>query len=172
MTTNNPRRIFAEIAREELWVRETSRNQGPGIAKYWPDTTYPNGYQNREPWCAAFVCWVVAEAIRRGHGPGPRPRSASVREIVKWARRNGSGAQIFSPTFREPQAGDLVWFTFGGLNPNHIEIVCKRGGANRIGTIGGNTNMQGGREGNGVYERTRSLNACAGFIRLAWQPIP
>jgi hypothetical protein len=66
-------------------------------------------------------------------------------------------------------AGDIVWFTFGGTVPNHIGLVVGTDGSGRVRTIEGNTNMQGGREGNGVYERVRSLSVCAGFIRLAWQ---
>ena len=169
--SDNPRKIFVTIAREEVGIRETSRNQGPGIAKYWPDTTYPGGYKNREPYCAAFVCWVCAEASRRGYDIGPRPNSAAVREIVEWSKRPGSGCLRFtgaSSRYR-PQPGDLVWWAFSGARPNHIGIVAKLDGANQIVTIEGNTNPAGSREGDGVYERKRSISGAGGFIRLAWR---
>jgi GNAT superfamily N-acetyltransferase len=168
---NNPRKIFVEIAREEVGTRETSRNQGPGIAKYWTATTYKDGFKNREPYCAAFVCWVCAEAERRGHGVGPVPNSAAVRHIVSWARGLNRGATVFNAGSKlyEPQAGDLVWWAFNGSQPNHIGIVARKDGINQIVTVEANTNPAGSREGDGVYERKRSISGAGGFIRLAWK---
>lgn len=168
----NPRQIFVSIARAEVGTRETSRNQGPGIAKYWEDTTYKDGYKNREPYCAAFVCWVIAEAIRRGHGVGPSPSSAAVRHIVSWARKLGNGTVVFRPTSStyKPQPGDLIYWAFGGkAQPNHIGFVAEADGTSRVKTIEANTNPAGSREGDGVYERYRSLSGAAGFIRLSWK---
>jgi hypothetical protein len=168
----NPRQIFVSIASEEVGVRETSRNQGPEIAKYWKDTSYPTGYANREPYCAAFVCWVAAEAGRRGAKLGPGPHNAAVRHMVTWARRPGNGALVFSPVDRtyKPQAGDFIYWAFGGANPNHIGIVERVEGA-RVHTIEANTNPAGSREGDGVYRRARNLAGAGGFIRLAWKAV-
>ena len=65
---SNPREILVALAAAELWVRETSKNQGPGVQKYWAATSYPDGYQNREPYCAAFVCWLIWTAIEEQSG--------------------------------------------------------------------------------------------------------
>jgi hypothetical protein len=169
----NPRKAFVDIARDELWVRETSRNHGPGIEKYWTATTYKTGYQNREPYCAAFVCWVCRTAERLGHGVGPVPNSAAVREIVRWAQGLTRGAVVFLPGSKiyKPQAGDLVWFRFGGNAPNHIGFVTGTDGANAVRTIEANTGIAGGRDGDGVWRKGRSLSVCKGFIRLAWKAV-
>jgi len=169
----NPREAFVKIAREELHVRETTRNNGPGIAKYWLDTSYPSGYMNREPYCAAFVCWVIAEAERRGCKVGPKPRDAAVRNIVSWAKRPGNGAMVFlaGPRDRTPRAGDLVYWRFNSQHPNHIGIVESVSGT-AIHTIEANTDGSGSREGDGVYRKRRTIAAAAGFIRLAWKAYP
>ena len=52
------KQMLIAVAKEQanLGIRETSNNQGPGIQKYWPATSYGiAGYHNREPWCAAFM---------------------------------------------------------------------------------------------------------------------
>ena len=164
--TENPRRVLVQIAREEVGVREVSGNQAPAIRKYWADTSYPTGHANREPYCAAFVCWVVAEAVRRG-STFAKPHSAAVRFLVAWAQKLTNGTLVFRPGGRHsPQAGDLVYWAFSGSTPNHIGIVAGLDGANRIKTIEANTNPAGSREGDGVYERTRTISGAAGFIRL------
>lgn len=170
----NPRTIFVDIAAEELAVRETSRNQGSGIAKYWPDTSYPDGYKNREPYCAAFVCWLIAEAMRRGVSVGltskTRPTDAAVRDLVDWARKAASGCKVFAPRDGQffPSAGDFVWFSFGGEKPDHIGLVEDFDGT-IVRTIEANTGPDGGRDGDGVYRKRRNLTLCRGFIRLAWK---
>ncbi len=172
----NPRKILVEIAKRELHVRETSPNQGPGIRRYWAATTYPDGYDNREPWCAAFTAWIIAQAIREGHDIGlteaARPKSAAVRDWPTWAKRPTSGALIFHSGDKNhsPAAGDICWFRFGNsTHPNHIAIVTGPQDLGFIPTIEGNTNPQGSREGNGVFEKRRQLSFCRGFIRLAWK---
>ncbi len=170
----NPRQALAEIAVENLGLRETSKNQGPGIEKFWADTSYPEGYRNREPYCSAAMCFVVAEALRRGVSlgltPATRPKDASVRNFVAWARKATSGAKVFAPRdgLFFPSAGDFVWFQFGGVHPDHIGMVEDFDGTT-VRTIEFNTGDSGGREGDGSYRKRRPLTLCRGFIRLAWK---
>lgn len=171
----NPRSILVTVAAESLGVRETSKNQGPGIKAFWLDTSYPDGYENREPYCAAFQCHVAAEVLRRGLAVGltekTRPRDAAVRSFVDWARKASSGCKVFAPRDGQffPSAGDFVWFQFGGDHPDHIGLVTDFDGHTTVHTIEANTGDSGGREGDGVYRKTRALTLCRGFIRLAWK---
>lgn len=137
-------------AQGELAVRETSRNRGPGIEKYWTETTYPGGYKNREPWCAAFVSWIVAVASRKAFEVTPPftlPRTPLAFGFESWQRGN---AGIVS---RVPQAsarpGDIVVFSF-----SHVGLVVSND-RGTLTTIEGNTDGAGSREGNGVYRKTR-----------------
>ncbi|MEI6034516.1 MAG: CHAP domain-containing protein [Verrucomicrobiae bacterium] len=146
------------IARAELGAHETSNNQGPGIQKYWGATSYgPEGYANREPWCAAFVAWCVF--LYLGGATKRRPQSAAVRDWVPAALR--LGWKVFGPRdgLFFPRAGDIVVFTF-----SHIGIVEDFDGTH-ITTIEGNTDDDGGREGREVAERRRALSICKSFIR-------
>jgi peptidoglycan hydrolase-like protein with peptidoglycan-binding domain len=156
-------RVIVRIAEGELKVKETSKNQGPGIEKYWPATNYPEGYRNREPWCAAFAAWCVREAgLREGwlKKDAARPRSAAVREWVPAALR--LGWEVFGPRdgLRFPSAGDVVVFT-----SSHMGIVTDFDGT-WVHTIEGNTNAAGNREGKFVMRHQRVLGYCRSFIRL------
>jgi hypothetical protein len=172
----NPRKILADIAAGEVGIRETGRNQGPGIEKYWRATNYPTGYANREPYCAAFVCWVIWQAMQDGHLLGlttsTRPRDAAVRNLVAWARRDGSGARIILPSkfiLIPPAAGDLIYFAFGGSTPNHIGIVTGPPANGIVPTIEANTGAAGERDGDGVWRKSRRATLASGIIRLAWK---
>jgi peptidoglycan hydrolase-like protein with peptidoglycan-binding domain len=66
------------LARADLGIRETEgKNHGPGIAKFWPATNYPTGYANREPYCAAAVCYWVKEAAGSIKPAFDLPRTAT-----------------------------------------------------------------------------------------------
>lgn len=167
---NNPIALIAEVAREYLGTRETSRNQGPHFAAFWAATNYHVGEENREPWCAAFVCFCVQEAMRRNPAiamPHP-PRFAAVSEWIPWARQPEVGALVFGP-FSDATAapGDILVFQF-----SHIGIVTGRKPGGWISTIEGNTNGEGSREGDGVYEKTRGYSSVRAFIRLPVKAIP
>lgn len=148
---------LVKTARAEIGVCETSRNSGPGIAKYWGATDYPDGMKNREPWCAAFVAWCVATGLGF---KAERPKSASVRQWVPAALR--LRWPVFGPRDgqRFPQAGDIVIFTF-----SHIAIVESFAGRS-VTTLEGNTDDDGSREGREVARRVRQLALCRSFIRV------
>lgn len=153
------------IAESQLGVKETSKNYGPKLAKYWEATSYPEGMKNREPWCAAFVAWCVREAGRvegwLNKGETNRPRSAAVRDWVPAALK--LGWKVFGPgdPVLFPAPGDIVVFKF-----SHVGIVTDRE-AYDVKTIEGNTNEHGEREGKYVLRRERAMREmCRSFIRL------
>ena len=150
-----------QVAGGELGVRETSRNQGPGIIKYWAATTYPDGHDERQPWCAAGLAWILLQAMLRRWGteaaaPFRRCRSARVADWLDWARRE-PGVRVV----RRPLPGDIVVFKF-----SHIGLVAGAGEGGDFRTIECNTDDSGGREGVEVAQRRRSLRQAQAFIRL------
>lgn len=167
----NPREIIARVAGEYLGTRESSRNRGPEIAKFWDATNYREGDEDRAPWCSAFVSWVVQEADRRSPALRLRtpPRFAAVADWRPWAIKPENGCQVFSSAdvsraHMRPLAGDIVTFL---PHLSHIGVVAEdydwRG---IVRTTEGNTNAAGSREGDGVYAKERMLAFCGTFIRL------
>lgn len=63
-TTYPLRKKLVDIAMRDVGQTERSRNQGPAMKKFWPATNYPDGYVNREPYCAAAVAYWVREWLR------------------------------------------------------------------------------------------------------------
>lgn len=163
----NPRLALVTVARSQIGVRETSRNAAAEILKYWQATDYPTGMANREPWCAAFVAWVIFDAMKRepllALGEKTRPRSARVLDWLAWGLEPKHGVLMFGSrdSVLRPEAGDIVIFTF-----SHMGVVegCA-GGVVR--TIEGNTDDEGSREGFKVCRRERKLDVCRTFLRLA-----
>ena len=166
----NPRRIIAEVAREYLGLRETSKNQGPHFAEFWRATNYPSGWKNREPWCSAFASFCVQEADRRSEKLELRkaPVFPAVAQWLPWARLPDVGCRVFRSNEvtadLKPEAGDIVIFL---PKLSHIGIVSEDyDGSGLVKTIEGNTNAAGSREGDGVFEKSRPLDFCGSFIRL------
>jgi len=168
MLTDRPDSIAARIvqlARADLAIRETEgKNQGPGIAKFWPATNYPKGYENREPYCAAAVCYWIKAAAGTLPVPFDLPRTARAFGFVEWAEKQagrkvepiGKGATL--------QPGDLLVFEF-----SHIGIVEARcpAGKTTVQTIEANTSpTSGNNEGGGVFRRDRSRNLIRSVIRI------
>ncbi len=153
-----------EVAIRHVGVRETSRNQGPEIALFWNDTSYPAGDENREPWCAAFVCFCLAEAVRQGWRPRVKalPREAAVRYFLDWCRGR-YGVEVWeNDGKRPPQAGDIAVFLPRLSHIGFVESISGR----TLTTIEGNTDAGGGREGDGVHRRQRALSFPGWFVRF------
>lgn len=148
-------------AEGELYVRETSKNHGPGIEKYWSATSYPEGYQNREPYCAAGLCWAIREAATGHEHSWQLPRTAAAFGFDEWARANTSAGIAYRVTPAKAQRGDIVVFSF-----SHVGLVTGRTADGNLSTIEWNTNEAGDREGGGCYRKTRGFGSVRSIHRF------
>jgi hypothetical protein len=157
------------LAQGELAVRESSSNQGAGIRKYWTATSYAGGYDNREPHCAAFVCWLVATAASaagRGHAFG-LPQSPVAFDFLAWAKANaGKGvALVDAQGGAALMPGDIVVFAFS--HAGVVEKASAAGSGSGVATIEANTDPDStDGEGGGVYRRSRSRGVMKGVVRI------
>ncbi|RZK80550.1 MAG: CHAP domain-containing protein [Pedobacter sp.] len=123
------------IAKSQLHVREkTGKNDGVEVEAY---LTYV-GFKRGNPWCAAYVSWVFFKA---GY---PLPRTA-------WSPALFPAAKVV----KEPKPGWVFGIYFPDLKRiGHCGLVEKLQG-DFVMTLEGNTNLEGSREGQGVYRRLR-----------------
>lgn len=166
------RKMIVTVAREELakGIREVTRNQHPELVKYWKRTSYGSaGFNNREPWCAAFLAWLVYEAAFRVWGdsmPFSPCRSAGVISWPAWAK-TAPGWKCLPPSTRvEP--GDIVCWDWNGKSAGgtHIGLGTADEHKTQFATIEGNTNGAGSRDGDGLYAKnTRTRVGCIAILR-------
>jgi CHAP domain len=146
----NPVVDLLAVAEEQVGYRETGNN----------DNKFGEWYgANHDSWCAMFVSWAFAEA----NLPLPPIQGAKgfakVGEAFKWGRRTHRLA-------RSPRPGDILLISHDG-SKGHTGIVKAVNRDGSITTIEGNTNAQGSRSGDGVYERVRPVATInAGFLRI------
>lgn len=145
------------IANDEVGTSETSKNQGPGIKKYWTATNYPDGYENREPWCAAYVCWCIKQC--KVFTESNRPKTASAFGYEEWA--NNLGLTLIKLPYIIKR-GDIVIYKF-----SHIGIATEDSDSDGdFRAIEGNTNDAGSREGGSVLIKSRNISSVRSVIRL------
>lgn len=146
-----------DLALSQKGVSDHGRNTGREVDRYLAST----GTRPPAAWCAAFVYWAISETARkRGLQTVPFIKSAYCPTIHNWADERGL-------LMTKPQAGD-VFLIYGdypsGRFAFHTGFVTGATGG-RFSTIEGNTNMANSAEGDGVYERSRPINAAHKFIR-------
>ena len=152
-----------EVAKSEFkkGVKETSRNRGPELAKYWTSTDYADGMEDRQPWCAAFMCWVFQMAMLGRAFTFKRPTSARVFDWIEWSKEQDASTK----TIMHPDhvlEGDIVIYNF-----SHIGIATCDSKAGHFDAIEGNTDDEGGREGIEVgHKKNRSVSDVRAVIRL------
>jgi peptidoglycan hydrolase-like protein with peptidoglycan-binding domain len=151
-----------ETALSQEGVRETSRNRGPEVDQYItrvglnPDGAYS--------WCQAFVYWCYDEAARKAQTADPCVKTAGV--LDHWAKsppatRIYAERAVDDPTLLRPGA---IFIVDHGAGKGHTGIVTRIFDG-QIGTIEGNTNAAGSREGDGVYRKVRTIASInVGFI--------
>jgi hypothetical protein len=176
MSTYELRQRMIGIARMDVGKVEESKNRAPWIAKYWSATNYPNGYDNREPYCAAAMCyvlmrWLSSEDVLFALGMTAREaeqwrcKSASVfRSDGSWLSWAETAKEVtILPPHVILHAADLVIYDY-----SHIELVTNDDNTEDgpFVAIGMNTNKQGSRDGDGCYEKPRSRSRVQCFIRL------
>ena len=153
---------MVSLAREEIGVSEVDgSNCGPRVDEYkaatWLDAD--KGW----PWCAAFICWLVREAMEGEDASFKRPRTAGAWDFENWAKQESNrGVELRKPTNEDIKAGDIVVFTF-----SHIGIaVADVDSSGYVKTIEGNTNGAGSREGGSVLEKNRHVSKIRSRIRI------
>ncbi len=165
---DEPQATLPMIASNYVGVMETGDNKIGDNAKmreiFEADDLTVGSATDGYAWCSAFVSLCTQKLIAGNGGRFGRlaaPREPSVNGFLDtWAANQK--CLIFSPTSQviRPQIGDICVFTF-----SHIGIVESVNPA-AVGTIEGNTNEAGGREGTGVWRKSRSLSVVRKFIRL------
>lgn len=178
MSTYPLRKKLLEIARLDSGKVEVTKNRAPWIAKLWPATSFPEGYDPREPtyhgrapYCAAGMAyclreWLKLPEVREALGKTLtsaekwRCKSAGAFDWQDWAESRG--VRVL-PKHCILHAGDIVIYTY-----SHIEMVTDDDStlSGAFLSIGYNTNAQGSRDGDGCFEKPRSRESVKCFLRI------
>ena len=158
---------LCELAEAEVGTRESPRNSntGPRVNAYKSATTLDP--QQPWPWCAAFVCFIVKNALKsevRLISPGfTRPTTAGAWDFINWSKaQDNRTTTLMAPKAKDIQPGDIVVFKF-----SHIGIAVENCPPNgKFQTVEGNTDVAGSREGGGVYYKSRNINDIRARIRI------
>jgi hypothetical protein len=155
---------IVKVAKTQLGIVETSKNHGEGIEKYWAATNYPDGYKNREPYCAAALCWIIREAMAASTKTWTfkRPKTASAFGFEEWSLAQDKSTNTKMKPHGDIEPGDLVIFKF-----SHIGIATSRPNKDgHFSTIEANTGPNGERDGDGVWQKTRHMDQVRSRIRF------
>ena len=153
------------IANAEVGVREVGNtNCGERVNEY-KAATWLNPKKGW-PWCAAFVCWVIREALvssgTKQTKTFRRPRTAGAWDFENWSLAQDNSTQTKKSPRCDIKPGDIVVFAF-----SHIGIAVSSPDKNgNVATVEGNTDSAGSREGGGVYLKTRHRSKIRSRIRF------
>ena len=153
------------IAKAEVGVREIANtNCGERVGQY-KAATWLNPKKGWA-WCAAFVCWVVREAMAsagvKQTKTFKRPRTAGAWDFENWSLEQDKTTNTKKPHDGDILPGDIVVFTF-----SHIGIaVSFPDDDGNVTTVEGNTDTAGSREGGGVYLKSRHISKIRSRIRF------
>jgi len=153
------------IAKAEVGVREIANtNCGERVDQY-KAATWLNPKKGWA-WCAAFVCWVVREAMAstgvKQTKTFKRPRTAGAWDFENWSLKQDKTTNTKKPHGGDILPGDIVVFTF-----SHIGIAVSSPDYDGIVKVAeGNTDTAGSREGGGVYLKSRHISKIRSRIRF------
>jgi hypothetical protein len=146
---------FINKAKSQVGTREGAGNDNP----------YGRWYgMNNQPYCAIGLSWTAAQAGAADQIGG---RWAYCPYWAEYWRKSGRWHLV-------PERGDIVFFDWSGLKragrEQHVGVVTSVSSGN-IRTIEFNTGPGGNQsDGDGVWERSRSLVSVVGAGRPLWVP--
>lgn len=152
---------IVKIAKSQIGVEEVDgSNAGPVVNLYKAATTLPA--KQSWPWCAAFVCWVVKQAMGDRKYSFKRPTTAGAWDFENWSRAQDDSTNTKKPAGSDIRPGDIVVFKF-----SHIGFaVTAPDSDGYIKTVEGNTDSAGSREGGGVFLKNRKISQIRSRIRF------
>lgn len=143
-------------------VRETARNRGPEVDGYLRRVGLDPAHAYS--WCAAFIYWSYDEGAKTIGVANPCIKTAGV--LDHWAKAPAAARVYAEDAFNDPSLirPGSVFIVDHGAGKGHTGIVT-RVVDGQIGTIEGNTNQAGSREGDGVYQKLRTIGSInVGFL--------
>ncbi len=158
--------FIVPIASAEVGVTEVNgSNCGPRVDVFKAATNLPP--REAWPWCAAFVDWVVQQAMERGKAAGAtytfkRPTTAGAWDLINWSLAQDDSTWTKRNPEMDIAAGDIIIYNF-----SHCGIATgppNSGG--RFLTVEGNTDVAGSREGGGVFAKSRHISTVRARIRF------
>lgn len=163
------REKLCAIARRHVGKTEVTRNRAPWIAPLWRPTSYPDGMNNREPYCAAGMAWCLQQwgllpEVLTAFKMTPaqfekwRCKSAGAFAWGIWAEEKGLQILGEDDNFH---TGDLIIY-----RRSHIEMYVDDLPGSRFTAIGYNTDSDGSRDGEGCFEKPRPRAGIKEVIRL------
>lgn len=161
--------IDVATAEEAEHIREQppGSNRGPRVDEYLRAAGLDPS-KGSYAWCASFVVWCFEKAARAMGLTSPVPRTGGVHDMWRKAGRAGFRRIPYDIAVGDPsqvRPGHVFFIDTGGGH-GHVGFVANRDGGNFL-TIEGNTNELGGREGIGVFARTRPVRqATLGFVEF------
>lgn len=162
MSAKLPAKII-EIASREIGVEEIGNtNTGPRVQEYQAATSLAGtGW----PYCAAFACWVTKKAMEASEiaesATFKRPKTAGAFDFENWSLKQGAETQTKRNPGDDIKAGDIVIFKF-----SHIGFAVADASGGTVETVEANTDSDGGRDGGGVFRKTRKLSQIKTRIRF------
>ena len=141
------------IMLSQVGVKEQGNNNGQAVRQYLKSVGLGSGYA----WCMALVYWAFSQAAEDLGVKNPLIKTGGV--LRQWNE--------IDPKYKHtsvPKVGDIFIMDFGN-GSGHTGMVTAVNGAS-IATVEGNTNSDGSRNGDGVYERTRIQSSIKGYIRI------
>lgn len=149
------------IARKEIGVKEVgATNTGVRVNQYKAATNLPP--TESWPWCAAFVCWVVREAMKGGRYTFHRPTTAGAWDLENWSLKQDNSTQTKRPSRGDIKPGDIIIYKF-----SHCGFATSAPDRNgNFSTVEGNTDGAGSREGGGVLAKRRNVSSVRARIRF------
>jgi hypothetical protein len=153
------------VALAEVGVREETTNCGKRVNEYKSATSLPA--DKPWPWCAAFVCWVIREAMRHHYAATGKlltfaaPRTAAAYGFDEWSLDQDNSTKT-----HRGHPGVAVGI-FSLRSTSHCGIaISKPDSRGYFATVEGNTNPGGSREGDGVHKRRRNALDVRDFIEF------
>lgn len=152
---------LVQLAKKEVGVEEIDgTNCGPRVNQYKAATNLPP--KEAWPWCAAFIDWLVREAMKGGTYTFKRPTTAGAWDLENWSLKQDNSTNTRKPSKYDIAAGDIVVFKFSHVG---LAIGAPDGDGN-VPTIEGNTDKAGSREGGGVFKKLRHVSKIRSRIRF------
>lgn len=155
--------ILVELAKGEVGVEEIDgTNCGPRVNEYKAATNLPP--KESWAWCAAFICWLVWQAMVRSGAnyTFKRPTTAGAWNFENWSQAQDNSTWTKKPHRGDIAPGDIVVFKF-----SHIGLAISKPDKNGyLITIEGNTDKTGSREGGAVWRKRRHISEIRSRIRF------